>query len=103
MTKSELIEQLATKLPHLLRGDVELAINSLIHSMTHNLATGGRIEIRGFGGFSITRRAARMGHNPKTGERVSLPSRYATHFKPGLDLRERVNHSREIYPNIKDL
>ena len=103
MTKSELIEQLATKLPHLLPGDVELAVNSLIHNMTHSLATGGRIEIRGFGGFSITRRAARMGRNPKTGEQVSLPSRYATHFKPGLDLRERVNQSRVSHPKIKDL
>lgn len=103
MTKSELIEQLAAKLPHLLPKDVELAINSMIHNMTESLATGGRIEIRGFGGFSITLRAARMGRNPKTGEQVSLPSRYVPHFKPGLDLRERVDQSRMIYPKIKDL
>ncbi|MGY6275715.1 integration host factor subunit beta [Methylomonas sp. MgM2] len=103
MTKSELIESLVLKLPHLQQRDVDLAVNSLIHHMITNLANGGRIEIRGFGGFSITERVARMGRNPKTGEQVSLPNRYTTHFKPGLDLRERVNSSKEKYPTIKDL
>ena len=102
MTKSELIEQLAIKLPHLLPKDVELAVNIMIDNITDSLATGGRIEIRGFGGFSLTRHTARLGRNPKTGEKVSLPSRYATHFKPGLDLRERVDQSRATFPKIKD-
>jgi len=103
MTKSELIESLVLKRPHLQQQDVDLAFNSLIHHMTNNLANGGRIEIRGFGGFSITEHFARMGRNPKTGEQVSLSNFYTTHFKPRLDLRERVDFSREKSPTIKDL
>ena len=93
MTKSELIEQLATKLPHLLPGDVELAVNSLIHNMTQSLATGGRIEIRGFGSFSLHYREPRQGRNPKTGETVELAGKYVPHFKPGKEMRDRVNES----------
>ena len=103
MTKSQLIERISSKLPHLLQRDVDLAINSLLEHMTISLAHGGRIEIRGFGGFSIVERTARIGRNPKTGENVSLPRRHATHFKPGLDLRERVAQSRLTSPVIKDV
>jgi len=102
MTKSELIERISLKLPHLLQRDVEMAINITIDAMTHHLAQGERIEIRGFGGFSLIERAARMGRNPKTGEQVSLPIRHSTHFKPGLDLRERVSLSSKRFPLIKD-
>jgi integration host factor subunit beta len=61
------------------------------------LAQGERIEIRGFGGFSVIQRAARIGRNPRTGEQVSLPIRHTTHFKPGLNLRERVEQSRTAF------
>ncbi|RMG28011.1 MAG: integration host factor subunit beta [Gammaproteobacteria bacterium] len=95
MTKSELIEILASKNPHLNYKDVELAVKSLLEQMSQALATGGRIEIRGFGSFSLHYRPPRMGRNPKTGEPVALPAKYVPHFKPGKELRERVNAARE--------
>lgn len=97
MTKSQLIENISLRLPHLLQRDVEMAINITIDAMTHHLAQGERIEIRGFGGFSVIQRAARIGRNPRTGEQVSLPIRHTTHFKPGLNLRERVEQSRTAF------
>jgi integration host factor subunit beta len=102
MTKSQLIEHISLRLPHLLQRDVEMAINITIDAMTNHLAKGERIEIRGFGGFSVIQRAARIGRNPKTGEQVSLPIRHSTHFKPGLDLLERVSLSSNRFPLIKD-
>lgn len=102
MTKSQLIENISLRLPHLLQRDVEMAINITIDALTHHLAQGERIEIRGFGGFSVIQRAARIGRNPRTGEPVSLPIRHSTHFKPGLNLRERVSLSRNRFPLIKD-
>lgn len=98
MTKSQLIEHISLKLPHLQQRDVEMAINITIEVMTQHLEQGERVEIRGFGGFSVIERAARMGRNPKTGEQVSLLIRHSTHFKPGLDLRERVERSRAAVP-----
>ncbi len=103
MTKSELINMLASKQPHLLQRDVDLAVNSIIEILTTAVAYGEKIEIRGFGGFSTVPRQARIGRNPKTGESVSVPNRYAVHFKPGLDLRNRVNASRLDYPTILDI
>jgi integration host factor subunit beta len=103
MIKSELIGVLATKQASLLPEDVELAVNTIIEVLISTVATGERIEIRGFGGFSTIPRQARMGRNPKTGESVSLPSRHTVHFKPGLDLRNRVNASKLALPTIKDL
>lgn len=102
MTKSQLIERISLRLPHLLQRDVETAINITVDVMAHHLAQGKRIEIRGFGGFSVNQRAARMGRNPKTGEPVSVPIRHPIHFKPGLDLRERVELSRGLFPVITD-
>ncbi|MBT3197996.1 MAG: integration host factor subunit beta [Gammaproteobacteria bacterium] len=93
MTKSELIESLYKKLPHLAYTDVEIAVKSIIESMTKTLGEGQRIEIRGFGSFSLHHRPARMGRNPKTGESVALEEKYVPHFKPGKDLRERVNNA----------
>ncbi|MCP5143105.1 MAG: integration host factor subunit beta [Gammaproteobacteria bacterium] len=93
MTKSELIELLASRQGHLAYKDVELAVKSLLEQMSHALADGERIEIRGFGSFSLHYRAPRMGRNPKTGESVSLPGKYVPHFKPGKELRERVDLS----------
>lgn len=91
MTKSELIEVLASKNTHLNCKDVELAVKGLLEQMSQALATGDRIEIRGFGSFSLHYRPPRIGRNPKSGDSVSLPAKYVPHFKPGKELRERVN------------
>ncbi len=92
MTKSELIERLAQKQPQLAYRDVELAVKSILDLMTQRLANGERIEIRGFGSFSLHYRPGRIGRNPKTGDPVSLPEKHVPHFKPGKALRERVDH-----------
>ncbi len=93
MTKSELIEILAQRQKHLTYKDVEFAVKTLIEQMAATLASGERIEIRGFGSFSLHYRPPRMGRNPKTGDTVPLPGKYVPHFKPGKELRERVNNS----------
>lgn len=93
MTKSELIEKLADKLNHLSAKDVEQAIKEVLEMMAQTLSKGERIEIRGFGSFSLHYRAPRVGRNPKTGESVDLAGKYVPHFKPGKELRERVNAS----------
>jgi integration host factor subunit beta len=93
MTKSELIEEIAKLQGHLEGKDVELAIKTLLEIMSNSLARGERIEIRGFGSFSLHHRAARIGRNPKTGEPVALAEKYVPHFKPGKELRERINQS----------
>jgi integration host factor subunit beta len=94
MTKSELIEAIARRQNHLNAKDVELAVKYLIEVMSNSLANGERIEIRGFGSFSLHFRPPRIGRNPKTGEAVALSGKYVPHFKPGKDLRERVNSGR---------
>lgn len=91
MTKSELIELIAAKQSHLPAKDVELAVKQILEIMSDALAQGQRIEIRGFGSFSLHFRPPRQGRNPKTGETVALAGKYVPHFKPGKDLRERVN------------
>ena len=91
MTKSQLIERLVDTNPQLSVRDVELVVKSLIDQMSDALAEGGRIEIRGFGSFSLHFRAPRVGRNPKTGESVTLDGKHVPHFKPGKELRERVN------------
>jgi integration host factor subunit beta len=95
VTKSELIEALSGQLSHLAFKDVELAVNCVIEQMSETLSSGDRIEIRGFGSFSLHHRAPRMGRNPKTGAAVSLTAKYVPHFKPGKELRDRVDVSRE--------
>ena len=94
MTKSELIEIIAQKQKHLPSRDVELAVKYLLEIMSDALSDGERIEIRGFGSFSLHYRPPRMGRNPKTGEAVALAGKYVPHFKPGKDLRDRVNANR---------
>jgi integration host factor subunit beta len=93
VTKSELIESLARKQSHLAYKDVELAVKTLIEEMSNALSGGERIEVRGFGSFSLHFRPPRVGRNPKTGESVALPGKYVPHFKPGKELRERVNEA----------
>lgn len=90
MTRSELIERLAHRHPQLLATDVELAVKTLLDTMANSLRAGKRIEVRGFGSFLLNWRPPRTGRNPKTGERVSVPGKFAPHFKPGKELRERV-------------
>ncbi len=96
MTKSELIDVIARKQKHLPAKDVELAVKHLLELMSSSLASGDRIEIRGFGSFSLHYRPPRMGRNPKTGESVALSGKHVPHFKPGKDLRERVNNNRDL-------
>ena len=91
MTKSELIEVLAQAQGQLAYRDVELAVKYMLEQMSQALASGERIEIRGFGSFSLHYRQPRVGRNPKTGEAVELAGKYVPHFKPGKELRERVN------------
>ena len=91
MTRSELIHRIAQKQFQLSERDVELAVKMMIEHMSECLAGGGRIEIRGFGSFTLRLRRARVGRNPRTGTPVSFPARYAVHFKPGMKLRERVD------------
>lgn len=93
MTKSELIERLTNKARHMQAKDVETAIKEILEQMAQTLQRGERIEIRGFGSFSLHYRAPRVGRNPKTGESVKLDGKYVPHFKPGKELRERVNDS----------
>ena len=91
MTKSELIERIAQRQSQLVYRDVELAVKTILEHMAECLAGGGRIEIRGFGSFSLHFRSGRVGRNPKTGTPVSLPAKHVPHFKPGKKLRERVD------------
>lgn len=91
MTKSELIERIAEQQDQLSLKDVELAVKLMLEHMSQVLATGERIEIRGFGSFSLHYRAPRVGRNPKTGDSVELTGKYVPHFKPGKEMRDRVN------------
>jgi integration host factor subunit beta len=91
MTKSELIEAIAARQTQLPVRDVELAVKTILEQMSESLASGGRIEIRGFGSFSLHYREPRRGRNPKTGDTVELTGKHVPHFKPGKELRERVN------------
>ena len=93
MTKSELIEIIAAKQSQLSVKDVELAVKTLIEQMSETLASGDRIEIRGFGSFSLHYREPRLGRNPRTGDAVDLRGKHVPHFKPGKELRERVNRA----------
>ena len=93
MTKSELIDKLAIRQTHLMHKDVELAVKLILDEVSLALARQDRVEIRGFGSFSLHHRPARVGRNPKTGEPVEIASKRVPHFKPGKELRERVNAS----------
>ena len=93
MTKSERIERLADQARHIPAKELESAIKEMLEQMAQTLQKGDRIEIRGFGSFSLHYRAPRVGRNPKTGETVELDGKYVPHFKPGKELRDRVNAS----------
>ncbi len=91
VTKSELIETIAARQSQLSSKDVELAVKTILEHMSQALSSGERIERRGFGSFSLHYREPRRGRNPKTGDSVELTGKYVPHFKPGKELRERVN------------
>ncbi|MDP1997254.1 MAG: integration host factor subunit beta, partial [Gallionella sp.] len=86
MTRAELIQQLASSQSKLTAKDIELTVRTILDAMSHTLAKGGRVEVRGFGSFGINHRPARKGRNPKTGVSVMVPAKYVPHFKPGKEL-----------------
>ena len=96
MTKSELIDILTNKQKHLPAKDVELSVKTILDIMSDALSSGERIEIRGFGSFALHFRPPRQGRNPKTGEAVALTGKHVPHFKPGKDLRDRVNDGQKF-------
>lgn len=96
MLKSSLIEYLSHKQAHLTVKDINLAINSIVEMMVDTLSKKSRIEIRGFGSFNLHHRQPRQAHNPKTGQKLKTKSKYAVHFKPGKEMRERINASRHL-------
>lgn len=98
MTKSELINSIANKFAQLSHADIEAAVNTMLKTMTNELANGGRIEIRGVGSFSLRYRASKIGRNPKTGVAVAVEQKYAIHFKPSVELKKRVDDSSKQYP-----
>lgn len=91
MTKSELIQRLAEANPHLYLRDVERIVTTIFDEITDALANGDRVELRGFGAFSVKERGARTGRNPRTGEAVDVPAKYIPYFKTGKQLREKLN------------
>jgi integration host factor subunit beta len=96
MTRSDLVEALASKFSHLTQRDAEFAVKTILDAMGDALVRGHRIEIRGFGSFSINRRPPRIGRNPRSGESVAIPEKRVPHFKPGKALREEVDRQTEI-------
>lgn len=95
MIKSELITALINKSPSISEKDIAHCVNLILDNLSESLGSGGRIEIRGFGSFCLHYRPPRNAHNPKTGAKVITQAKYSPHFKPGKDLRERVNASKD--------
>lgn len=91
MIRSELVQKIAADNPDLSSKDVERLVNSFFNSIIDQLAKGGRVELRGFGAFSTRQRKARTGRNPRTGEAVDVPAKRVPYFKPGKEMRERLN------------
>lgn len=101
MIKSELIIKLSSKMTNLAEKTITESVNSLLHLMSSTLTLGKRIEVRGFGSFSLHHHAQRNAHNPKTGEKVVTEAKYTPHFKPGKELRCRVDNAKD-YSSIDD-
>ena len=98
MTKSDLILRLADLYPHLLQRDIEKIVGTVFDEVSNALARGNRVELRGFGAFSVKERDARMGRNPRTGEAVSVEAKRVPFFKTGKQLRDRLNGQEEEKP-----
>jgi len=94
MIKSSLVQTIAEQNPHLYQRDVENIVNAILNEITEALAKGDRVELRGFGAFSVKNRGARVGRNPRTGERVEVEEKWVPFFKTGKDLRDRLNTSK---------
>ncbi|GAB4087787.1 HU family DNA-binding protein [Hydrogenophaga soli] len=93
MTRSDLVEALAERFGQLTQRDADIAVKAILDAMTEALVRGHRIELRGFGSFSVSRRPPRLGRNPRSGEQVAVPEKRVPHFKPGKALREAVDRS----------
>lgn len=102
MIKSELIASLAKKLTQVPERDITLSVNLILDALSDALSKGGRIEVRGFGSFSLHYRPPRNAHNPKTGERLVTKAKHSPHFKPGKEMRERINDSASNYPIVEE-
>ena len=96
MTRSDLIAALASRFPHLMAKDAEIAVKEIVDAVGRSLVQGRRVEIRGFGSFSLNYRPPRTGRNPKTGEQVLVPGKYSPHFKAGKELRERIDQQPPV-------
>ena len=92
MIKSELVQHIAEQNPHLYQRDVEHIVNAILDEISDALARGDRVELRGFGAFSVKNRPARIGRNPRTGEKVPVAEKYVPFFKTGKEMRERLNN-----------
>jgi integration host factor subunit beta len=91
MIKSELVQRLAERNPHLYQRDIEAIVNAVLDEITGALTKGDRVELRGFGAFSVKNRPARAGRNPRTGQKVAVTEKYVPFFKTGKEMRERLN------------
>jgi integration host factor subunit beta len=96
MTKSDMIVRLAERFPQLVAKDADFAVKMILDALSEALAKGDRIEIRGFGSFSLNYRPPRVGRNPKSGDKVSVPEKWVPHFKAGKELRERVDSALNV-------
>ena len=96
MTKSDMIARLAERFPQLVAKDADFAVKMILDALSEALAKGDRIEIRGFGSFSLNYRPPRVGRNPKSGDKVSVPEKWVPHFKAGTELRERVDSALNL-------
>jgi len=101
MIKSELIEKIAAENPHLFQRDVEIIVNVIFDEIITSLTRGERVELRGFGAFSVKRRPARSGRNPRTGDQVFVEEKYIPYFKTGKELRLRMNNESETKSKVK--
>ena len=91
MTRSELVAELATRFPQLQHTDAQLVVTTILDALTHRICEGGRVEIRGFGSFTLNYRPARLGRNPMTGAKVDVPAKWTPSFKAGLEMRQKVD------------
>ena len=98
MTRSDLIAELAARFPKLMTKDAEVSVKEILDAIGQSLVRGDRVEIRGFGSFGLNSRPARIGRNPKTGEKVQVPPKYVPHFKAGKDMRDRIEQSVKASP-----
>lgn len=101
MTRSDLIAALASRFPNLMTKDAEVSVKEILDAVSNALVKGDRVEIRGFGSFGLNHRPARIGRNPKSGEKVQVAAKYVPHFKAGKEMRERVEDSVKSMPILR--